>query len=253
MFALERHKIILDQLQASGSVSVSKLAAELNVTEETIRRDLEKLEKQELLLRTHGGAVSMDDSTLDFSLEKRKSTNSEIKDKLAREAVKHIFPGDTVFLDASTTTFFMAKHLKKISGITIITNSLLVINELSGCDNIRLIAIGGQVNSNLSFVGGVAEKTIEEHYYATKVFFSSKGINETAGILESIEQECDIKRRMIENSKTKYYLCDKSKFGKIGFVKLASLETLDYFITDSDLDEQYREKLAEFKVEVIKV
>lgn len=253
MFALERHKIILDQLQASGSVSVSKLAAELNVTEETIRRDLEKLEKQELLLRTHGGAVSMDDSTLDFSLEKRKSTNSEIKDKLAREAVKHIFPGDTIFLDASTTTFFMAKHLKKISGITIITNSLLVINELSGCDNIRLIAIGGQVNSNLSFVGGVAEKTIEEHYYATKVFFSSKGINETAGILESIEQECDIKRRMIENSKTKYYLCDKSKFGKIGFVKLASLETLDYFITDSDLDEQYREKLAEFKVEVIKV
>ena len=253
MFALERHKIILDQLQASGSVSVSKLAAELNVTEETIRRDLEKLEKQELLLRTHGGAVSMDDSTLDFSLEKRKSTNSEIKDKLAREAVKHIFPGDTIFLDASTTTFFMAKHLKKISGITIITNSLLVINELSGCDNIRLIAIGGQVNSNLSFVGGVAEKTIEEHYYATKVFFSSKGINETAGILESIEQECDIKRRMIENSKTKYYLCDKSKFGKIGFVKLASLETLDYFITDSDLDEQYREKLAEFNVEVIKV
>ena len=253
MFALERHKIILDQLQASGSVSVSKLAAELNVTEETIRRDLEKLEKQELLLRTHGGAVSMDDSTLDFSLEKRKSTNSEIKDKLAREAVKHIFPGDTIFLDASTTTFFMAKHLKKISGITIITNSLLVINELSGCDHIRLIAIGGQVNSNLSFVGGVAEKTIEEHYYATKVFFSSKGINETAGILESIEQECDIKRRMIENSKTKYYLCDKSKFGKIGFVKLASLETLDYFITDSDLDEQYREKLAEFKVEVIKV
>ena len=253
MFALERHKIILDQLQASGSVSVSKLAAELNVTEETIRRDLEKLEKQELLLRTHGGAVSMDDSTLDFSLEKRKSTNSEIKDKLAREAVKHIFPGDTIFLDASTTTFFMAKHLKKISGITIITNSLLVINELSGCDNIRLIAIGGQVNSNLSFVGGVAEKPIEEHYYATKVFFSSKGINETAGILESIEQECDIKRRMIENSKTKYYLCDKSKFGKIGFVKLASLETLDYFITDSDLDEQYREKLAEFKVEVIKV
>ncbi len=253
MFALERHKIILDQLQASGSVSVSKLAAELNVTEETIRRDLEKLEKQELLLRTHGGAVSMDDSTLDFSLEKRKSTNSEIKDRLAREAVKHIFPGDTIFLDASTTTFFMAKHLKKMSGITIITNSLLVINELSGCDNIRLIAIGGQVNSNLSFVGGVAENTIEEHYYATKVFFSSKGINETAGILESIEQECDIKRRMIENSKTKYYLCDKSKFGKIGFVKLASLETLDYFITDSDLDEQYREKLAEFKVEVIKV
>lgn len=253
MFALERQKIILEQLSVSGAVWVSKLAAELDVTEETIRRDLEKLEKQEQLLRTHGGAVAIDDSTHDFSLEKRKSTNSEVKEKLAREAVKHIFPGDTIFLDASTTTFFMAKYLKKMSGITVITNSLLVINELSGCENIRLIAIGGQVNANLSFVGGVAENTIEEHYFATKVFFSSKGINENAGLLESIEQECDIKRRMIDNSKIRYYLCDKSKFGKIGFVKLASLESLDYFITDCELDKGYLQKLKEFKVEVIKV
>lgn len=253
MFALERQKIILEQLASEGAVWVSKLAAQLDVTEETIRRDLEKLENQELLLRTHGGAVSIDDSTHDLSLEKRKHTNSEVKEKLAKEAVKYINPGDTVFLDASTTTFFMAKYLKKMSGITVISNSLMVINELSGAENIKLIAIGGQVNVNLSFVGGVAEKTIEEHYFATKVFFSSKGITENAGILESIEQECDIKRRMIENSKTKYYLCDKSKFGKIGFVKLASIDTIDYFITDSDLDEAYMKKLCDYDVQVIKV
>lgn len=253
MFALERQKRIMELLQSDGAVMVSKLAAELAVTEETIRRDLEKLESQEALLRTHGGAIPIDDSTHDLSLEKRKNTNAAEKEKLAHAAVQHILPGDTIFLDASTTTFYMAKHLKKMSGITVITNSIRVINELSGAENIKLIAIGGQVNANLSFVGGVAEKTIEECYFATKVFFSSKGITENAGVLESNEQECDIKRRMIENSKTKYYLCDKSKIGKVGFVKLASIESLDYFITDCEPDSGYIEKFKEFKVQIIKV
>lgn len=253
MFALERQKRILEILQSDGAVMVSKLATELNVTEETIRRDLEKLESQEALLRTHGGAIPIDDSTHDLSLEKRKNTNAKEKEKLAQVAVEHILPGDTIFLDASTTTFYMAKFLKKMQGVTVITNSIRIINELANAENIKLIAIGGKVNANLSFVGGVAEKTIEESYFATKVFFSSKGITENAGVLESNEQECDIKRRMIENSKTKYYLCDKSKIGKVGFVKLASIETLDYFITDTELDRGFTEKFNEFKVQVIKV
>lgn len=253
MFALERQKRILEILHTDGAVMVSKLAHELEVTEETIRRDLEKLESQEALLRTHGGAVPFNDSSHDLSLEKRKSTNAAQKEKLAYAAAQLIRPGDTIFLDASTTTFYMAKYIKKLCGITVITNSIRVINELSNAENIKLIAIGGKVNANMSFVGGVAEKTIEDNYFATKVFFSSKGITEAAGVLESNEQECDIKRRMIDNSKTKYYLCDKSKIGKVGFVKLASLDALDCIITDGELDEAYAEKLKEYKVEIVKV
>jgi len=233
MFALERQKKILEFLDRDGAVWVSKLSTEFSVAEETVRRDLEKLEKQEVLVRTHGGAVPIDENNVELSLEKRKHTNSESKEKVARAAVEHIVPGDTIFLDASTTTFYIAKMLKKMSNITVITNSIRVINELSGYEGIKLIAIGGKVSDNQSFIGSVAEDTIEKCYFASKVFFSSKGISENKGVLESNELECGIKQKMIANSKEKFYLCDRSKIGRVGFAKLAPLESISCFITDA--------------------
>ncbi len=250
MFALERQKRILELLSAEGAVWVSKLSTELGVTEETVRRDLEKLEKQEMLTRTHGGAVSVEESTYEMSLENRKHINSDIKERLAKAAVKYIVPGDTIFLDASTTTFYMAKEIKKMSNITVITNSLRVINELSGIENIKLIAVGGQVGKNQSFIGSVAENTIANCYFVSKMFFSSKGVTESAGILESNEHECSIKQKMLANAKLKYFLCDKSKIGRVGFIKLMALETIDYFITDSDVSDEFKEKFAENDIEL---
>lgn len=234
MFAPERQKKILERLESDGSVSVARLSEELAVTEETVRRDLEKLEKQELLRRTHGGAIPPGGGTNEASLEKRKTVNVEAKQRMARAAARHIASGDTVFLDASTTTYFMAKELKGLKNVTVITNSLRVIDCLVGCDGIRLIAVGGAVSVNRSFVGALAERSIEENYFANKMFFSSKGVTADGGILESNEQECGIKRRMLKNSKTKYYLGDKSKAGSIGFVKLADFNEIDFFITDAE-------------------
>ncbi len=253
MFALERQKRIMAILEQSGAVFVSKLSVELGVTEETIRRDLEKLEKQEMLVRTHGGAVPIDESTYELSLETRKRTNVDIKEKLAHEAVKYIVPGDIIFLDASTTTFYMAKELKKMSNITIVTNSLRVVNELAGHENLRVIGIGGIVSSNQSFVGSLAENIVESDYFASKMFFSSKGVDYNVGILEGNEQECGIKKKMLDNCKNKYYLCDKSKIGRVGFVKLAPIEKIDYFLTEAELSEEWKEKLSEAKVELLNI
>ena len=253
MFALERQKKILELLAEDGAVSVSKLSVILSVTEETIRRDLEKLEKQEALRRTHGGAVPIDESTYEMSLEKRKATNIDVKKKLAEAALLHIVSGDTVFLDASTTTFFIAKGLKKLNNITVITNSLRVVTELSGCENIKTIAVGGIVSNNQSLVGSLAEKSIIENYVANKMFFSSKGITLDSGILESNETECGIKQRMMENSGLKYYLCDSTKVGRIGFVKLSAFNELDYFITDAKLSDEFSAKLSESNVNIIEV
>lgn len=253
MFALERQKKILEMLNENGAVWVSKLSVELGVTEETVRRDLEKLEKQEVLLRTHGGAVPITDSSYELSLEKRKQTNSLAKEKLAQCAAKHIMPGDTVFLDSSTTTFYIAKEIKKIGNVTVITNSLRIINELSGVESVKLITVGGLVSNNQSFVGSLAENTIRDNFFAGKFFFSSKGISHDAGILESNEQECFIKQQMLVNANKKYYLCDSSKIGKVGFYKLSPLENIDCFITDADLDDNYINKLTENKIEYIMV
>ena len=253
MFALERKKRILEILSSNGAVWVSKLSTELGVTEETIRRDLEKLEKQEVVVRTHGGADPIKDSSYELSLEKRKHTNSAAKELLAKEAAQHLLPGDTIFLDSSTTTFYMAKEIKKIRNITVITNSLRIINELSGVESIKLITVGGLVSNNQSFVGSLAEKNICNNFYADKFFFSSKGFTLDAGILESNEQECFIKQQMFANSNEKYYICDSSKIGKVGFYKLAPLESIDKFITDIELDEAYTEKFSELGIEYLNV
>ena len=253
MLALERQKRILELLSIEGAVMVSKLSAELGVTEETVRRDLEKLEAKEMLRRTHGGALPMDEGSYEFSLEKRKALNVESKQALARKAVQYIATGDTIFLDASTTTFYMAKELKTMKNVTVITNSIRVINELSGVEGVKVIAVGGIVSNNQSLVGAMAENYITDNYFADKMFFSSRGIGENSVILEGNEQECFIKQSMIKNSKIHYYLCDKSKIGRVGYMRLSSFENIQHLVTDAEIEGSLKEVLDEFNVEIINV
>ena len=248
MFALERQKHILEVLREEGSVSVNRLSKTLSVTEETIRRDLEKLEKEDALMRTHGGAILVDNQ--EMPLEKRKQTNTAIKEKLARAAVKLITPGDTVFLDASTTTFFIAKELKKMKKVTIVTNSLRILNELADVPDIKVISIGGLVSQNQSLVGSQAVNCIKENYYVNKMFFSSRGISIDAAILESNEQECAIKQCMIANSKSKFYMFDRSKVGRIGLSKLAGFDEIDHVIAEKNFAEELRKKFNEYNIEI---
>lgn len=250
MFAPERHQYILRLLRENGAVLVSKLSVEMGVTEETVRRDLEKLEKQEALRRTHGGALPMDESSYEMSLHKRKQTNVEAKERLAKAAIEYVASGDTIFLDASTTTFFMARELKKMKQVTVITNSVRVVDELADADAVKVIAVGGLVSPNRSFVGSLAETAIQNNYFANKMFFSAKGVTAEAGILESNEQECAIKQRMMENAKERFFLCDSAKIGHVGFVKLASFEQIDRFLTETELPDDLCETLTEHQVDV---
>ena len=251
MFAIERQQRILEILKMTGAVSVGKLSEEFHVAEETVRRDLEKLEKQEKLLRTHGGAVPIDDNKHEPSIEKRKKLYVEEKRKAARVAAGLIVSGDTIFLDASTTTYFIAQELKNMQNITIVTNSIQVMEELHACEGIKIIGTGGLVSVNHSFVGSLAEKSIRKNYFANKMFFSSRGITREAGILDSNEQECAIKKCMLENSQQKIYVCETSKVGRIGFTKLATMEDIDYFVTDKKLDEEWDSVLKDNNVQNI--
>lgn len=253
MLALERQKRILELLNSEGAVMVSRLSVELGVTDETVRRDLEKLEAQELLRRTHGGALPINEGSYELSLEKRKVLNVEAKQALAHKAVEYIASGDSVFLDASTTTFYMAKEIKSMKNVTVITNSLRIINELSGVEGIKAIAVGGILSNNQSLVGSMAENAIKENYFADKMFFSSKGIGDSGMILEGNEQECYIKQQMIQNSRSHYYLCDKSKIGRVGFMKLTSFDPIEYLVTDAELDDTLSAVMIENDVSVIQI
>ena len=254
MFALERQKRITELLKENGSVFVKELSAELGVTEETVRRDLEKLEQQGTLLRTHGGAVPLDENIHELSLEKRKAANTTAKAHMASKAAKFILPGDTIFLDASTTTFYIAKELKKMKNITVVTNSLRVMNELADTPDIKVIAVGGMISRNQSLVGSLAENNIKNNYFVNKMFFSSRGVSAASGILESNEQECAIKQSMMKNATVKIYLCDKTKIDRIGFVQLADISDIDCIVTEKNaLTEELETILKEYKTDVVTV
>ncbi len=252
MLALERQKKILELLNAEGSVMVSRLSAELGVTEETVRRDLEKLESKELLRRTHGGALPIDEGNYEFSLEKRKELNVETKQALARKAAQYIATGDTIFLDASTTTFYLAKEIKGMRNVTVITNSIRVINELSGIEGLKVITVGGIVSNNQSLVGAMTENYIKDNLFADKAFFSSKGISDNSIILESNEQECFIKQSMVKNSRVSFYLCDKTKIGKVGYMRITTFNDIDYLITNAEISGKLKSTLDECEVQIIK-
>ena len=159
MLAIERHNRILEMLKENGSAAVSVLSEVLGVTEETVRRDLEKMEKNGELIRTHGGAVSVDQTTAELSYNRRFKAYTAEKVRIAKEASRHINPFDTVFIDASTTAYYLANEIKNIKNLTVITNSLKVISLLSD-SGVRVVSVGGVLSENGSFVGNIAEKCI---------------------------------------------------------------------------------------------
>lgn len=250
MFALERQKKIMELLHENGSVMVNDLSRDFGVTLETVRRDLEKLEQMDQVKRTHGGAVLYEEATLDLSLEKRSGLNIDGKIAIAKKAVKLVRAGDTVFLDSSTTSFYLSKAIKDLKNITIITNNLLIVNELQACDKIKVISTGGVLDmKNLSFVGEFALKNIEENFFANKAFFSCKGVIPEKGMLESNDVEYQIKSAMLRNSRQKICIADESKLNTVASIKLAEFSDIDCFITDKPLDEKYKKILKQKKVE----
>ena len=250
MFALERQKKIMELLRENGSVMVNDLSRDFGVTLETVRRDLEKLEQMEQVRRTHGGAVLYEDASLDLSLEKRSGLNTEGKIAIAKKAVKLIRTGDAIFLDSSTTSFYLSKVIKELKDITVITNNLLIVNELQTCDKIKVISTGGTLDMrNLSFVGEISLRNIEDNFFANKVFFSCKGVTAEQGMMESNDVEYQIKSAMLRNSKQKICIADESKFNTVAFIKLAEFSDIDYFITDKTPDEKMKKILKKNKVE----
>lgn len=250
MFGIERRSRIISLLNEKKSISVQEAAEEFSVTEETIRRDFKVLEGQGLLVRTHGGAVLSDETRTEASLEIRQSINIAGKDAIGREAAKLINNGDTIILDASTSSLFVARHIKDRKGLTVITNAEKVVLELSDCEDITIICTGGTLrHKSLSYVGRYAEKNLV-NFHADKAFISCKGFSPDKGFTDSNEQESDIRRMMINCSKTVVYLCDHTKFDKVGYVSTAKLEDTHYLITDNSLPPEWLEILQQAGVKL---
>lgn len=254
MLAVERRNKIEQIIAKERSVLVVELAKQFEVTTETIRGDLEKLEKQGVLVRTYGGAMLAESSEPELAITERDTVNYEGKQRIGQRAAQMIKDGETIFLDASTSAWHLARCIKGKRGLTVITNADKIVSELSDCAHIHVICTGGRLTArNMSFVGLTAEKTIRENYYADKFFFSCKGITLAHGLADSSESEAEIKKAMLDSSESAVFLCDKNKLGKLGIPKISGLDKIDCIITDARLTEEWTSALAEKDVRLLMV
>ncbi|ALX49013.1 DeoR/GlpR family DNA-binding transcription regulator [Lentibacillus amyloliquefaciens] len=253
MLVAERQQKIVELVNKRKSLRVTELSQTFSVTEETIRRDLETLERQKKLSRSHGGAISVNNSEqLEVPYFEREITNVTEKKEIAIEAVKQVEEGDKLILDASTTAWYMAKSLPNIS-LTVLTNSIKVAMELSSKPQVTVISTGGTLLSkSLSFVGPLGETSLES-YHVKKAFISCKGLHIDRGISESNEQQARIKKKMIESADTVYIMIDHSKFGIQTFSHINGLEMIDHIITDTKVDSKIIQQLEDKSLHLIKV
>lgn len=251
MLAVERRNTILTRLQLVGNVVVAELGEEFGVTEETIRRDLEKLEAEGLAKKTYGGAVAVKKNSLDLPFNVRKSVCTEEKQYIAELVSREIKDGDTLMLDASSTAGFIVKRIKDRKNLTVITNSVEILIELSDVEGWTVISSGGTLREgSLSLVGGAAIKTISS-FHADIAIISAKGIDTEFGVSEPNEQVAEIKRAMLENSTTRILAVDSSKFDKMSLVRICRLQDANVLVTDKEPDEKWISRLSTDNVRIV--
>ena len=229
--SIDREKQILEILLKEKRVTVKQLAKALFISEPSVRRDLQSLEKQNLIKRIHGGAVleetALSKNRIPFLI--REYEQSSAKAVIAKKAVELICENDVIFLDASTSCYYLIPFLASKRNITVVTNSVKALKKLAEY-SINTISTGGVlVNSCLALVGEEAYKTIE-NYNADIAFFSCRGISDDGYLTDIAPEENNIRKMMMRRSKKSYLLCASEKFGKGYFHNLCHKDELDGII-----------------------
>ena len=247
----ERLEQIRQIMRTERKMSVSELSTQLAVTPETIRRDLEKLEQENFLTRTHGGAViTQADLSEKISFLKRENTNTEAKRIIAGLAADLIPFGAGIGCDASSTSMELLEQLKDREDLLVLTNSVKAICDMSE-SRYGLLSTGGYINrQSYSLQGGAAKNMVQE-YHLEMVFMSCKGISRDGGIFDSHEVEIEMKKSLLEQGNKIYLLADHTKFGCVGFSKLAEIKEIDAVITDQKPSQEWLDLFVDRQVEVI--
>ena len=232
---ISQEKKILEILETQQYASVEELSAVLCVSTSTIRRSLEILQQKGLVTRTHGGVKINSDNNFSPSFTFRIHQNSFEKKKIALSAIKLIKNGDIIFLDGSTSAFYIAEYLKEFENIRVITNGIDTLSLLSK-NKILAYSTGGQVSSeNPSVLVGRYAEDMICNFHADIAFFSAQAMDNDGEIYDCFEDEIFLRRAMLKNAKTKVFLCDNTKIGKSSSYHLCSLKDIDYVASNLSL------------------
>jgi len=237
-----RQKKILDMLSAKPEVSVVEFAEKFQVATMTIRRDLDALEQQKQITRTHGGAILAAPSFVAFAFQDRRRSQMAEKKAIAKEAVKRVDPGMTVIIDTGTTTLEVAKALAGISGLKILTSSLAIASALFACEGIELVLLGGTVNRESPDLSGQLTQDNLSAFRADVAFVGADALDEH-GLYTSDQQIAGVSKAMIASAKKTILVADSSKLAKTSFVRFAEWKQINAIITDKGLGTTQKRRL----------
>ena len=252
MLPAERQQRILEILREHFSVRSSSLSEMLSVSEMTIRRDLDVLEKQGLVERTHGGAVFRQERVAGkFQYENSIKENLVEKKQIARMAATRIEPHDAIYLGEGTTAALVVRYLDPSLPCSIFTNNIGVIDELRGIAA-EVVVLAGTYNADTHSLSGLLTMEMIRQINATKVFIGADGLSLKAGISTPNLQIAIIDRTMIQHTRGKVIiLANHTKFGLVAEISTAPLKQIDVLITNRDIPEDFRKELDFLGVEVI--
>ena len=253
MLAIERRNEILEKLQTDRRVVVSELSQLYDVSEETIRRDLEKLVNDGYAIKSYGGAVINENINIELPFNIRKNRNIVGKQHIAELVSNLIQDGDSLMLDASSTAVYIAKTLqeKGRKNLTIITNSIEIIIELFDVQDWTILSTGGSSREgSFALVGPQTDRMLSS-YHVDKAIISCKGIDISAGVTDSDDLHANNKRTMLSAAKEKILAVDSSKFDRIAFTEIGTLEDLTAVITDEKPEDKWLQVFKDSGVKCI--
>lgn len=228
----ERRHDILDSVQRSGRVSVADLSQSFGVSEVTIRADLQMLAQQGLLVRTHGGAIPAGRLSPELSLALRRQQQTQAKDHIGEAGAALIEDGDAVWLDTSSTALAIARHLAHHRHVTVITNSIAIVQELADAPNLTVVVPGGRLRRETASLIGVDGLDLVRRFNIQKGFFGAHGLTVDEGLTDVSVDEAEVKQVLVGLCRQVVAVLDATKWGRVGLASFASLEQIDTIITD---------------------
>lgn len=245
MFSAERRQEILKLINADSRVAVADLAARFEVSESSIRRDLNALHRLGLVQRTYGGALGYANNFTEAPFSERAVSQHEEKERIGRAAARLIQPGATIFIDGGTTTECMLSHLPNDTPLTVVTYGLNIVQRLIEQRHITVVLIGGILNPTTLTFGGVFATDSFEAYSIRfdKAFLAATGVSAEAGMTNGGFEEIPIKRRALRSARETILLADSSKIGVIAAGVVASIDQVQRLITGSEAPAEEIERL----------
>jgi DeoR/GlpR family transcriptional regulator of sugar metabolism len=255
----ERRKYILDELDQYNRVMVNDLAKVLNVTTETIRRDLDLLHKESKLTKIHGGALKKNDHTVELFFNKRRNENIDKKRSIAMAASKLVEDNDIIAIEVGTTTMQILDYIYDKRNITILTNSIPAANKIIELKeqyesfDCKLIVAGGMLNTNSLALSGDMTLNLLDHFTVNKLFASCDGISLEKELTCTYIEDAQIFNRLKKNARQVVMMVDESKFNLMKFYKSGSFDDIDLLFTNAKLDAEWQNALIARGVEIITV